>query len=106
MTTRHDFRHIRGARKSATSELRTISSRVGEQKRRLSVMSKRAVKDFIRCAVIALAFGFLIAGWALRDASANKTVKQNALETVEAQNASDALIDFSELNTISPRMFT
>lgn len=67
-------------------------------------MSKRVV-DFIRCAVIVLAFGFLIAGWALRDASANKTMERNALETLEAQNASDALIDFSELNTISPHMF-
>jgi hypothetical protein len=55
--------------------------------------------------VIALAFGFLIAGWSLKNASANKTVKQNALEAVEAQNASDALIDFSELDNVTPRMF-
>ncbi len=67
-------------------------------------MSKRAVKDFIRWAVVALAFGFLITSWAINRASAGNTIKEREPELTRAHDVSNAPLDFSEFDAVPSQL--
>jgi hypothetical protein len=58
----------------------------------------------VRCAVVTLASGFLIASWAINRAGAVNTIKEREPELARAHDDSNASIDFSEFNTVSPHM--